>query len=313
MVIAMLSAAFAGSGPWVSGSGVGNLYLGIEGEQYTKVSSRNTTGIDKQPVGEGIQSIGGLAVLSYGIAPRVEAEVTVPYLATHVNREDSTLCELLGEDSCDATHTVGIIQARVKTLILDGIAGSPLSLSVAGEVRYGGLTATTRHRLTNAGEGTTDFGPSLALGRSGTLGANGFYALSGDFGWRYRVPNTRRFPNLEGQRAVPGSEFFGSLEALVTPTGRVSVGPYAVALYRPQGIDFSELAVADQDRFAALRVTDIRAGGKLLIRDAKNHVFVLAVGRTVYSANSPADSLTLSFGVSLHNVFRVFERAAPAS
>ena len=64
----------------------------------------------------------------------------------------------------------------------------------------------------------------------------------------------------------------------------------------------------DPDRFAALRIANVTAGAKLLIRDKKNHVFVTSVGRTVYAMNNPSDRIIVSFGVSVNDVFKIFER-----
>jgi hypothetical protein len=303
-----LGLAHAGSGPWVPGTSVGNLYVGLDGEHFNTVRANGDAGAEAVPIGDGVGALGLTGILSYGLAPRVEMEARLPVRSAHVNRRDHPTCEAIGADGCRTTHTIGVIEARLKALVLDELSGQPLSLALGADVRFGGITSPTRDRITNAGEGTTDFGPRLAAGRSGTIGAS-YYTVSFDSSWYYRIPNTTSFPNFSGDRSVPGSEFVGSLEALFTPGGGVvTFGPYANGIYRPSGVDFQDLVVDDPDRFAALRIANVTAGGKLLIRDTRNHVFVVSVGRTVYAFNNPSDRIIVSFGVSLNDVFKIFDR-----
>ncbi len=303
-----LGLAHAGSGPWVPGTSVGNLYIGLDGEHFNNVRSNGDAGAERVPVGDGIGALGVQGILSYGLSPRVEMEARLPVRSAHVNRQDHPTCDVIGANGCRTTHTIGVIEARLKGLVIDELSGKPISLAIGADVRFGGLTSPTRDRITNAGEGTTDFGPRLALGRSGAMGSS-YYAMSLDTSWYYRIPNTTSFPNFTGDRAVPGSEFTGGLEMLVTPGGGVvTLGPYANGIYRPSGVDFQDLVVDDPDRFAALRIANVTAGAKLLIRDKKNHVFVTSVGRTVYAMNNPSDRIIVSFGVSVNDVFKIFER-----
>jgi len=309
MLLALIAGlAHAGSGPWVPGTSIGNLYLGLDSEQFTRVASNDAGTLVPVDVGEGIGTVGLTSILSYGIGPRLELETRVPYRATHANREDQAICAALGTDACAPTRTIGVIEARMKGMILDELSGQPVSLAIGANVRFGGLTASTRNRITNAGEGTTDFGPRLALGRTGAIGSS-YYALSLDASWMYRVPNTKSFPRLEGDRVVPGSEFYGELETLVSPGGgSVTLGPFAGGVYRPSGYDFGEIIVDDPDRLAALRILNIAAGAKLLLRDRRDHVFIVSVSRTIAAWNNPSDRLTVSVGVSLNDVFRIFDR-----
>jgi len=294
--------AWGGAGPWVPGSGSGSVYLGVEGQQFQKVASG--AGADRRvfDVGEGVNQVVAQGIVTYGIASRAEVEARLPFHFHHVNREDAALCPGLGPDGCAPTHTPGVLYSHLKVLVLDEVSGAPLSLSVGGLARFGGLVHGTRHRLTNAGEGTIDGGGFLSLGRSGALGS-GYWTVFGDLGGRYRVPNTRSYPNQQGSRAVPGSELFGSVELLVAPQRVVSVGPAVTYLWRPAGVDYAQVDLSDPDRFGALRVTHVSAGAKLIFRDPNDNAFVFGVSRTVYAVNNPPDSFGISVGVALNRLF----------
>lgn len=302
MLVLLSHVALAGSGPWVPGSGRTNLYLGLDGQRLTILRTAND-GIEDIEVGEGISTVGAVLDLSYGIASRAELEVILPVQRSYANRPDAPLCDALGLDACATTTSVGVIEVRGKGLIADQVAGAPLSLSLGGTVRYGGLTSATRARLTNAGEGTLDLGPQVSIGRGGAF-AKGYYSANLDLAWLYRLPNTTSYPNFTGDRAAPGSELFGAAELLVTPIASVSIGPSVGASSRPAGEDFRDLDLTDPDRFAALRYVQVRAGGKLVVRDGLDHALVLGIFRTIYAYNNPADIFSVSVGVSFYGLGR---------
>jgi len=297
-----MSTAWGGSGPWVPGSGSGSVYLGLDGQQFARVGSGSGAQREVLDVGEGVNLLSAQGIVTYGIAPRAEVEARLPYHFHHVNREDAALCAGLGEDGCAPTHTAGVIYSHLKVLVADEVSGAPVSVSVGALSRFGGLVHGTRHRLTNAGEGTIDGGGFVSVGRSGGLG-KGYWTVFGDVGGQVRVPNTRSYPNQQGSRPVPGSELFGSLEALFAPQRRVSFGPAANLLWRPAGVDFAEIRLADPDRFGALRVTHVAAGAKLIFRDPHDNAFVFGLHRTVLAVNNPSDQFGISVGVALNRLF----------
>lgn len=297
-----LSMAWAGSGPWVPGSGSGSLYLGVSGQQLRTLQGTINGESQTLDVGEGIAQIHGQGVLTYGIAPRVELEASLPVHFIHVLREDSTLCQVLGTGSCDPVHTVGTFGSHVKWLVVDEVSGAPLSVSVGAVARFGGLVAPTRDRLTNAGEGTIDGGALLSLGKSGAMG-QGYWTVYGDVKGLYRVPNTTTYPMLQGDRSAPGSELHVNADALFAPKGTVAFGPSATLLYRPSGVDYGSIQLGDVDRFGALRVGQLAAGAKVIFRDPLDNAFVVGVARTVWAMNNPADQLTVSVGVALNRIF----------
>jgi hypothetical protein len=299
----LAAVAWGGAGPWVPGSGSGSLYLGADVQQYRKLATTRSGQRQSSEIGEGINQFSLAGIVSYGVAPRAEVEVVVPVHFTHADREDADLCDALGEGACDETRSVGTIQSHLKVLITDELAGAPLSVSVAGVVRFGALVAQYRDRLTNVGEGTLDGGAKLSLGKSGALG-EGYWSTSMDMTGLYRVPNTQRYPLQRGDRSVPGSELHVALDSFFAPKRVVAIGPSANLLWRPSGVDFEDIDRADVDRFGALRVMQLNVGAKLVFRDTHDNAFVVGAFRTAYAVNNPSDQIGLSVGISLNQLFQ---------
>ncbi|MEL6342652.1 MAG: hypothetical protein AAFV53_05940 [Myxococcota bacterium] len=297
--------ARAGSGPWVLGAGASSLFLGIESQRLTMLSIQtapDTT--DEIEVGEGLSTLGVKGIVSYGLLPRIEASVQVPWFRVQANRQDEEVCAALGLGACRTTQGVGIIEARAKALLVDELRGSPLSVSVGVLARYGAFTAPTRQRITNIGEGTFDLGPTLAIGRIGGLGRwSGYWSAWADLGWRYRFGNTDDFPSIDGP--VPGSEYTGDVELLVSPgDGRIGFGPAVTGFWRPNGVDWYELerdgTLTDVDRFSALRVYNIRVGGEILVRGRAGTTLSVSGQRVVVALNNPTDVLVFTIGLSFN-------------
>jgi hypothetical protein len=178
---------------------------------------------------------------------------------------------------------------------VDEFVGAPLSLAIGADLRYGLFTSDTRQRVTNLGEGTFDAGPFVTVGRTGGLGSgywSGWISADG----RYRVPNTRTYPQLTGTTSVPGSEFGASAELILSPRGRFGIGPNLGALWRPFGLDFYEVDLTDPDRFGALRVANVRVGGTAVVR-GKSVVLAGSVLQTIYGFNNPTDTFIVNLGL----------------
>jgi hypothetical protein len=294
-------AAQAGSGPWVVGPGETSVYLGVDAQRLTKLHVVDAEGgEDVLDVGEGLSTFGMVGIFTYGLLDRVEIEGTLPWYRVTANRPDADLCDLLGLRACAPTQTVGLLKARAKVLLLDEVFQAPLSLAVGAEVRNGTFTARTRERITNVGEGTLDLGGFLAAGRSGRLGQQGgFWTASGEATVRHRFPNTDAYPAPKGTTAAPNAELDWSLSALLAPQRPFGFGPTAFGLWRPGGLDFGELDLSDPDRWAALRITNVRLGGELLVRSEQGAVFSLKAAGTVHAVNNPTDVFLLSAGLKL--------------
>ena len=79
----------------------------------------------------------------------------------------------------------------------------------------------------------------------------------------------------------------------------------ATGLWRPGGLDWYELDLTDTDRFAALRVYNVRVGGMVIVRtisptDTDNLSFTFSALRTVAAMNNPTDVTIFSIGLSVN-------------
>lgn len=290
MLLALCLPALAGSGPWTVSEGDLAAYLGAEYQRFSKLAtSVGSYGGEPLVVDEGIERTGTQLILGYGVRERVDLELRIPLSRVDANRIGE-LCTGVGLEACKTTAGVGIIDLRGKLLVVDELSGAPLSLALTPELRLGQLTHATRERITNLGEGTTDLGLNLALGRAGGLGA-GFWAGYLEAGGRYR------FPNVD---AAPGSELLSEGELLFGGASWM-IGPAYTLLWRPSGVDVEGTDFTDQDRFARLRVANVRAGGKLIVRSDRRVSLSLSGYGTVYAWNNPSDVFIVSAGLSFQS------------
>jgi len=302
MLLGASSVAHGGSGPWVVGAGSTSLFAALESQRLTVLSTQTADGPVDVDVGEGLSAQGFKVVGTYGIQSRAEVELAVPWYRVYANRADAEVCALLGLGACQTTQGVGLIEARLKGLVLDELYGAPVSLSVSLASRYGAFTAPDRERITNLGEGTFDLGPEVAVGRSSALPGKGDWSAYLQLGWRHRFANTDNFPDLS--TPVPSSEFYGETELLVSPgAGLVGFGPAVSGLWRPGGLDWYELeaagGLADIDRFSALKIYNVRVGGELLLRGRSGMTLTTSVLRTVAARNNPTDAFVFSIGLGV--------------
>ena len=289
-------AALAGSGPWVVGEGNTSIYVGGESQRLTRLAIRVDGERSVVDVGEGVSILGAKSIVTVGITPRVEIQGVLPWWRVQATRPDASLCQDLGLEACRRTSTIGIIELRGKVLVLDELFGAPFSLAVGPEFRFGDFTLPTRQRLTNVGEGGLDTGGFLAIGRTGGLGSSGYWSGFLDVLGRYRFPNTDTYPGLQGDLAVPGSELGANAE-IVMGNRRVVAGPVATMLWRPGGRDWGEIDLTDPDRFAALRIFNVRVGATAVVRGTKSVSAAVTVLYTAAAINNPSNVLSVSAGL----------------
>ena len=278
---------FAGSGPWVLSEGETSIFLGAEAQRFDRLALSSGMGAsDVIDTDDGIESTLVKGVVSHGIRKGVELELDVPWARVEANRPDGPVCASLGAATCSRTQGLAPVGVQVKGLVLDELYGAPVSMSVAATGRFGQWTGPRRSRVTNLGEGTTDLGAAVALGRSGGLG-QGFWSAHVDTEWRYRLSNI-----ADASPSVPGYEIIIDAEALGGARSWWSLGPTLSWFERPQGIDVEDLLsdpelAVDIDRFARLRVRNVRVGGKLLIRSSERTTLALGGFATAAAVNNP--------------------------
>ncbi len=290
----LVSSAYASDGAYVVGAFDASLFLGLDAERITRLAGAEGGEADTVvDVDEGLSKFTAKAILSYGIVRNVELELTVPYSYNRANRTDGPLCTALA-GGCAASEGIGVVEAQGKFLALDELAGAPLSLAVGGEARFGQFTWETRDRLTNLGEGTFDLGGLLGLGRSGGLGASGYWAASATAGARYRFPNTD-----VGGEPSPGWETYGYGSFSIAPLGSWSLGPTVAWFFRPNGTDVATSNFADPDWIGALRVEKVAVGGALYVRAQQGVALSFSVHHNVHVVNNPTDALLVGVGLQI--------------
>ncbi len=290
-----LPTTFAGGGPWVISQGDASVYTGTTLERFGHLAiSSGKYADDVVTVDEGVTKYGLQGQLTYGLLPRVELELNLPWQYNRFNRTDGEVCAALGQQACNTTSGFAPIRGRLKVQVLDELFGAPLSAAVGLGLRQGQYTAPERARVTNLGEGTADLEAFAAIGRSGLVGP-GFWSANADATWRYRLPNTYS----DDLVPVPGWELLVDAEVLAGGPPQLSVGPSFSLFWRPWGQDFEEVDLSDPDRFAALNALAVRVGGKAIIRSSDRVVVALSAMWTVAARNNPADVFVLGAGVQL--------------
>lgn len=300
--------AQASTGPWLLGAGDESVYVGLDAQRFgTLALSSGSYADDVVTVDDGLTSLGGKIIGTFGLTRRVELELEFPVVYTFANGQGA-VCGSLGLGACEPSAGVGVLVARSKFLVVDELAGAPLTLSLGLDLRFGQPTFDMRARITASGQGTFDLEPRVGLGRIGSLRqGKGYWSLFVDGGFRYRLPLDQAF-GPDGVPA-PGYEITANLENLWSPVPMVSFGPAVSLLTRPVGLDVEQVLadpalLGDPDRFSGINLTVLDAGGKLILRNGRNITFAAAVFYTLYARNNPSDVLKVSVGVGFRDLFR---------
>ena len=295
----LLSPALAGSGPWTLSEGTSSVYVGIYNERLERLAgaegARATSVVD---VDDGIETTGFSTVFSHGVRDDVELELDVGWTRVAANRRGGAVCSSLGPTTCRTTTGLAPLRLQAKWQVLDEFRNAPFTLSLGAAARFSQWTSATRDRITNLGEGTTDYGPTLAVGRSGPLG-QGYWSANLDGQWLYRQPNV-----VDADPPVPGSETSVDFALFAGTRAWWSIGPTVSYWERPRGIDLDELLsspelASDMDRFARLRARTVRVGGKLLVRSSEQTTLVVGAWATPVAVNNPM-VMGLSAGASFY-------------
>jgi hypothetical protein len=298
--------ASAGTGPWVLAPGDGAVYVGLESQRFSRLALGDGSFTDSVlQVDQGVQTFIAKTIATVGLGRRLELEFELP--VTHVFAPvQGDICTLGLADGCAPTTGLGPIVVRGEGQVLDEVFGAPLSMSLGLDLRFGQTTAGSRSRITNIGEGTFDLEPRIAFGKAGGLGRKGgYYSLSLDVGFRWRMPLRTQFAGVDSR--FPGFEVTGGTEALLSPIPIFGFGPALGWIYRPNGYDVEDLLAgeglwADPDRFLALRIGALTAGGKVIFRGSDRVSVVFSVLHTLYARNNPTNVLQLGAGVQVRGL-----------
>ena len=161
--LGLAGSAQAGGGPWTLSPDDRSLYLGGGYTRWSNLASGDGSGNAVELESAVTRSeIGG--EFTYGLVNGVEMDLRAAVAWAGVGTEDIGPC-VAGVD-CETTAGLTPVRARVKARLLDEFR-APLSLSTGAELRFGDYTRPARHRITALGDGQTDLGLFLSLGRGG--------------------------------------------------------------------------------------------------------------------------------------------------
>ena len=285
----LMSPARGGEGPWALEPHVYNLYLGADYFRYSQMNDGlGQTAID---IGTGLSAFAVNGVWTVGLRPGIEGELKLTYEAVRVNQPDVALCtEDKPTDWCEPTAGVGDLTGTLKARVLNEFSGAPLTLSVLGLVRSGEAYANRRRRLTTLGDGQTDLGLALSVGRKANLGIQNLrFQVTG--GYYYRFPNQRL-----ADRKVPTDEVFGQADLAWGPVPSFEIGPTAVGFSRIGGINIPELDFFDHDAWNQTAAAQIKVGGRIALFSIQRRTLSASVLYTVFARNNPANTLSITIG-----------------
>jgi hypothetical protein len=283
--------ALASEGPWTTPTSVHNLYLGLFREQFRcfeamgKESSECGSGLPVQSAVQqagmksAVQQAGMKIFYRYGLYRNWDFAVAAPF-------GKSQMAEPSGDSAQEPTTGFGLVESRIRRRL--GSTG-PLDWSASAGVRTGALHRETRGRITNLGEGTTDFAGTVSTGLTGVLGPR-FYTASWDATYYYRLP-LQVDDELGG---IPGDELRLSSVFDYAFTSRMGLGVTVDGFHRLTGVelDFGKLAEYGDDRWAALAASQVKVGGRIMLYPHGAMPYLqLGAQRVVWAKNNPTDAL----------------------
>lgn len=281
--------AQAGSGPWTLPGGARNLYLGWSQSSFSELQM----GDDVAPLGQ-VRGTTFTAIGTLGLLEGIEAEVQLPWQQVQQMDRSAALCESSSRprDFCAPSSGIGPFQATLKGRLLDEGALRPMTASVAAAVRSGTPTADLRDRITAVGDGQTDIGALVSVGRTASLREDGWYSASATLAYWYRSP----LPS-DADEKVPADQLEYGIKGLVAPIRKLGIGPVISGFHRLGGVEFSDLSPSDPNGFPSLDAAQLKAGGELLVTGDGGVSLSISALRTIRARNNPSDTTVLSLGV----------------
>ncbi|MBX2798670.1 MAG: hypothetical protein KTR31_13395 [Myxococcales bacterium] len=286
------STAEAGDGPWTLASAEHDLYVGMDlyGYQRFRVAGAEPSDLDAQ-----VRALGIPIIWSWGAMDAVETELRIQLEGVAVADPSAAPCDDAERDDwCATTVGVGDLSAALKLRLLDEFRYHPLTLTFIPTLRTGAPHRATRGRLTNLGEGQTDLGLGLRVGRTGGLGSQ-WYALSGAATYWLRAS-----ASATTDRRLPGDEISWDTSAVVCVAHRLGLGPVAQGFHRLWGLDLDEAPLDQAHGFASLKAQQIKIGGRASLYLPRGLTLSATAMTTAYARNNPTDTWVLGLGVGVH-------------
>ncbi len=281
----MIAAALAGDGPWTLSPRDQSVFLGVDQVRYSTFDAGNDQRID---LASAVLDSVVTPIWTIGIRSGLEVELRLPVERVRVLDPEACQATAPIEGWCKTSQGVGDVEARMKVRVFDELYGSPVSVSVNAGFRSGEAYAEDRARLSTLGDGQTDLGAGLSIGRTDVLG-RGWYRLTAD---------GRYWRRLDGASRNLADEVSGSFSASFTVAPSFSIGPAAAGYMRLGGGSISAADFTDPDVWSHIATRQLQVGGKVgLYAQGKGPTLSVTVLRTVLAQNNPTDMMVYSVGL----------------
>ena len=274
LLFLLMGSANAGDDPWIAPAKTTNFFVAVSGEQFQDfVADKGESKPGEYP----IRTVGGKLYIRHSLGENSDLTLDLPFVTSWSSSPNPT-------GIYTQTTGIGLIQAELRHRWLEAI-------STRAVVRTGALHQSSRGRLTNLSEGTTDLG--LGLGTGGVIPGNRqFYTI--DLGGSYWF----RFPIQAGDE-IPADEVSWTANILVSPNSNMGIGAAVSGHHRLGGQSLGAVVVNNPaDQWAALEAQQIKVGGRMMLYSTDDHpALCLTVLRAVWSRNNPIDTTLVEFGV----------------
>jgi hypothetical protein len=285
----LVVAAMAGDGPWTLQPGDTSLYVGVDQVRYAHV--RTNAGV--RDLGGGVSAVSAVGVATIGLLDGFDLEAVVPWVRSRHLDPTSDLCTGPGRpsDFCATTSSLGTVRVMAKGRLLNEGNLRPVSLSIAAGVRSSEVASEARGRLTAVGEGQSDVGATVAVGRTAGVAKAGWYKASLQAGYWYRLP-------LANHPKIPADDLVADAAVIVSPVRAFAVGPAVSLFYRLWGTQLGEdIDLSDPNGFASLQASQLKVGGQASVFGAGGLTLSTGVYATAVAKNNPSDTLSFSVGL----------------
>ena len=273
-LLLLMGSADAGDDPWIAPTKTTNFFVAVSGEQFQDFVAEQG---DLKPGDHPIRTAGGKLYIRHSLGKNSDLTLDLPVVTSWSSGPNPS--GLYAQ-----TTGVGLLQAELRRRWLE-------TISTRAVVRTGALHQSTRGRLTNLSEGTTDLG--FGIGTGGVFpGQKRFYTF--DLGGSYWL----RFPIQSGDE-IPADEVSWTTNMLVSPSSNMGIGAAASGHHRLGGQSLGAVAVSNPDnQWAALEAQQIKVGGRIMLYSTDDHPAIcLSVLRAVWARNNPIDTTLVEFGI----------------
>lgn len=269
--------------------GAYNTYIGVN---YGKWSQYRANG-ESSDLPAPITDKGVSAYYAVGVSERMDISLNIPYQQT-----------MMGEGAPDTDifeTTSGLSAVSVNSRVLISREGDilPFTLSGLGGVRIGSYHSESRHRLTNIGEGSIDFGGGILVGRVLLAGPGTLWIEAGSSYWK-RIPASFSTHSEK----YPGDDVNYSAEVGYSFHPRFGLAMALDGFQRLSGVDYPALAndptIPASEQWTALKGAQLKAGGKLNVYLTEKITASTNLLYSVYAVNNPVDEMTIGFGVGYY-------------